>query len=333
MKSLASKIVLSLSISALIVPAGFVVARTSKNSTTYGAVTVPALGVDEPAILASNPFYGLTDLVRGMKDSFASGRLNKASVKLDTLNLKAAQLLKIRSIAPDNTKSITKALNEYQLASYQYTIALARLTADDFKGEDAAGAVSEFINSSLVNLRFIDDLLATTQTNSEQALLGEVFERLAQGTVKLFVDVIGFANVRVHIIGNLPTDSLIAIRNAEMIAGLAKEATAMGYTDAAQEFMSLRVSLLDDIADALVGGHAGATAPKLMSASLSLMPPAPNTPVSHLQANQISEFSILAGSAAERIQTLSYLLSTEQLAQDTDLIALRNQLLIKVFSK
>jgi hypothetical protein len=63
------------------------------------------------------------------------------------------------------------------------------------------------------------------------------------------------------------------------------------------------------------------------------MPPAPNTPVSHLQANQISEFSILAGSAAERIQTLSYLLSTEQFAQDTDLIALRNQLLIKVFSK
>ncbi len=325
-----AKIAAVVSIGALIAPVGLAFARTPKNQIAYGAVNVQAFGVAEPAILASNPFYGLSDLVRDMQESFASGRLGKAQAKLATLNLKAAQLLKIRSVAPDNTKSIVKALSEYQLAVYQYTIAAARLTGDDFKTSDAA---ADFVNSGLVNLRFIDDLLAASQTSADQALLSEIFDRLAQGTVKLFVDDIGLTAVRLQISGAPISDPFIAVRTAEMIAALAKAATVLEYTDAAQELMALRISLLDAVAGVLAGGQDGAAAPKLLSASLSLMPAAPNTPVSHLQLDQVSQLNILAGSAAERIQTLSYLLSTKEFAQDSDLITLRNQLLIKIFSK
>jgi len=317
----------------LFTSANFALARTPKVQVNYGAVTIAALGVEEPAILASNPFYGLTDLMRGMKDSFASGYLEKALLKKANLNLKAAQLLKIRMVAPENTKSIVKALNEYQLAVYQYGIMTSRLSAADFSSTGGAGTASGFIDSSLINLRFIDDVLANSQTSFDQAILNEIFDRLAQASLKIFVDDIGLTTAKLHIMDTLPGDSLVAIRNAEMISALAKEATVNDNFAAAQELMALRVAMLDDIAGRLVGSNLDTASAKTMSATLSIMPVAATTPISHLLPNQVADLNILAGLPAERIQTLSYLLSTPEFSQDTDLIALRNQLLIKVFSR
>lgn len=265
-----------------------------------GAVTFAKLGVNEPAIIISNPFYGFTNLVHGVKETMNTEGSDKVALRADQLNRKAAELIKMRSVAPDRVKLLSQALGEYQFAVYQYAFAINRLTPDDVTGGEFAYAQTQ---TMLMNLRLIDDLLASVSASSDQAVLTDLADRLSASASYLFTGVIGLANITTYVLSmSAPFD---LVRNAEMFALLAKQAAGQGENDLAKEFLAIRTELLN----AFIAGQ------------------------TESEIDITSQFEALSGTAAERIQTLSYLLTIPMFADNAHLISARNLLLIKVFSR
>lgn len=261
---------------------------------------------NEPAIIASNPLYGLVDFFRGVGGSepFISGRVAKVSVRLAVLDRKAAELLKMRSVAPDNVKMLSKAVNEYQRAVYQYAFAAAPLAAADISSDPRAEEfIDSVVNSTLTHVRLIDELLSVSTKNTEQAVLGDMLDTLADASAKAFAGAIGTESIRVRLVADSEYRGITMVRNAEALALLAKNAATLGHNAVSQELLSMRLAILNIFAPQLT------------------------------HETTLSEFSQLVGSRNERIQTISYLLSLPELSQNSDLINLRNQLLIQVFSK
>ncbi len=288
-------VICSLSICALAAPAAFAA------SSRVEAVTISDLvGSDVPAIVVSNPLYGFIDMLRGVKDPFVAGRVGKLSSRLSILDRKAAELLKMRDVAPGNAKLIGRAVTEYQVAVYQYGVAASQVTIADIDAS-AADFVGQVVADTITHLRLLDELLAGSATTANQAVIGDMLDDFADTSVKLFDGSFDLDKVATQL-ANGKMEPLSAVRQAEMLAILAKHAAGLGYTDAAQRFLSVRVSLLDMVA-------------------------------SEYDSSGFADFSLLVGSQAERIQTISYLLSRPELMGNSDMITLRNQLLIQVFSK
>ena len=292
-----------LSAVAMAMPAGFASARSAQAQMVNRPITIKRLGVPKPAILVGNPFYDLTDLVRGMNVRLASGKTAKVSALLDLLDRKAAELITTESVAPDNAKLISRAVTEYQLVAYQFAVAAGQLSASDLAGDDAPAFADKVIDTIFTNLQLIDERLADGDMSVDHAVLSDVFVRLSDATVRLFSEVIGFDSVRVRLLVGEDDVDLDAVRTAEMCAALAKRAAAVNNSEAARQLLSLRGAILDTVAE-------------LVDDEIS-----------------VADIGALAGSHTERIQTVSYLLGKKDLAKNADLVNLRNRFLIEVFAK
>lgn len=301
---------------------------------SVGGVSRKDIGVSEPAFIVSNPLYGMIDTVRGVNDSFVIGRLDKLASRLKIIDRKSAELIKMRDVAPDNARLLNRAIKEYQGAIYQFNVAAAKLTSADLIDDSEADAfIDTILNSTLIHLRLIDELLASSVTTTDIAILSDMFDRFADTSVKLFIDVFGFDSVRLRL-ADRSVEGLAAVREAEMFGVLAKHAVDFDDTTAAQQLLSLRAQILDTFASKL---SSPSTAPVAkLSAGIATFAAGvahSSDPESSVDEVIFDEFSRLVGGQAERIQTISYLLSRPELLSNQQLIDLRNGLLIQVFSK
>ncbi len=302
---------------------------------SIGGVSRKDIGVSEPAFIVSNPLYGMIDTVRDVKESFVVGRLDKVSSRLKLIDRKAAELIKMRDIAPDNARLLKRAISEYQTAIYQFNVAANKLTSSDLLNDAGADAfIDAILNSTLIHLRLIDELLASSVTTTDVAILGDMFDHFADTSVKLFIDVFGFDSVKLRLTER-STHGLAAVREAEMFGVLARHAADFGYTTAAQQLLGLRAQILDSFASEL--GAVSNTGPTAkMSASIASFAAGVTrsaAPAATIDESAFDDFSRLVGGQAERIQTISYLLSRPELLSNQQLVNLRNSLLIQVFSK
>jgi hypothetical protein len=305
-------------------------------------VTIAKLGVKNPPFIVSNPFYGLTDTMRGIKDTFVYGKISKVQARIALINRKAAELLKMRQVAPGNAKLMSRALAEYQLAIYQYTLAANQLTSDEVLESDEADALMDTITATtFLHMRLIDERIAESTSNADQAVLGEVRDRFADASIRLFADVFGMDSVRLRLaslglIDGTVVDNetiLTTIRNAEMFSTLAKRAFALEKTQDATAFLELRADLLESVAGSLVVATppTQALSKAVSRAATSLLSIEAAAPA--IDTTLFEGLQSLAGTRTERLQTLSFLLNTKALQQSTELTSLRNGLLLEAFSR
>src|SRR3989344_2829763 len=78
------------------------------------SITVQDLGVTEPGILPTSPFYFFKEMGRGVQSLFTFNPVAKAELELKIANEKAAEVKKITETQPQNTQAIQKALENYQ---------------------------------------------------------------------------------------------------------------------------------------------------------------------------------------------------------------------------
>ena len=291
----------------LIVATPFACAKVNKQI-AVGSITIEQLGVDEPAIVVSNPFYPIKSLMRDVSTSLNISKVSKVTARANTLNDKAAELLKIRTVAPANEKLLNRAINEYQTAVYQYGFALGRLSADGIDGQVTLQLQKLVATTALAHLRLVDDLLASALPNGEQAVLVDVADRLADATVRSLA---ASPNIDFRAIFKSESpevaDSDSLFRQAEAVSVLARRSAIAGANTIAQDLLLLRGELLTT----------GAAAFTETNSKLTLA----------------DELLLLSGSKNERLQSILYLLGTKQFDGNQSLINARNQLLIQVFAR
>ncbi len=72
------------------------------------------LGVENPGMLPTSPFYFLKEWRRGINKFFTFNPVKKAELELDEINQRAAEIKKMEEIAPQNIEAINKASSNYQ---------------------------------------------------------------------------------------------------------------------------------------------------------------------------------------------------------------------------
>jgi chromosome segregation ATPase len=77
-------------------------------------ITTNDLGVENPGILPSSPFYFLKEWRRGIKKMLTFDPVKKAELELKEANERAAEIKKLEEVAPSNIEAITKAAANYQ---------------------------------------------------------------------------------------------------------------------------------------------------------------------------------------------------------------------------
>lgn len=79
-------------------------------------ITTEDLGISDPGVLPTSPFYFFKEAGRGLQGFFTFNPVSKAELELKFANEKAAEVKKITETQPQNTEAIKKALENYQVS-------------------------------------------------------------------------------------------------------------------------------------------------------------------------------------------------------------------------
>ncbi len=104
----------SLNFVALGVASAQVTANTTANTVAQTQnITTADLGVSNPGLLPTNPFYFIKEWGRGIRMFFTFDQVSKAKYELNITNQKAAELSKVQELDPKNNQAIQEAINNY----------------------------------------------------------------------------------------------------------------------------------------------------------------------------------------------------------------------------
>lgn len=91
------------------------------------AVTVQDLGVEEPTLLPSSPFYFLKNLRRGVQKVFTFSPVKKAELELKIADEKIAEAKKLAQISPEKTRALERAMENYRVSQEALRVRLEGL--------------------------------------------------------------------------------------------------------------------------------------------------------------------------------------------------------------
>ena len=121
-------------------------------------LTLEDLGIENPGILISNPFYFIKKFRRSTWRIFTFSQLKRADFELDVLNEKAAE---IKLLLELNSKSESL---EFAVMNYQSTLDSLQTVFSNLKDSSNNGAVNQLLdkltNQVLTHLRLFDELKA-----------------------------------------------------------------------------------------------------------------------------------------------------------------------------
>ena len=141
-------------------------------------LTSEDLGIENPGLLASNPFYFVKNFRRSTLRTFTFNQLKKADFELDVLNEKAAEIKLLQEINPES------AALENALADYRFTLETLQAALDNIRDSGANPPLDRLLDKltdrALKHLRFFDelkgrfDLTGKERVDSLQEKFGEV---------------------------------------------------------------------------------------------------------------------------------------------------------------
>lgn len=77
-------------------------------------ITTQDLGVENPGLLPTSPFYFLKEWQRVIRKTLTFNPIKKAELEADDANQRAAEIKKLEEVAPQNIEAITKAVDKYK---------------------------------------------------------------------------------------------------------------------------------------------------------------------------------------------------------------------------
>ena len=107
-------IIISLFLLAIVAAPVAFAEETTTATAPAAEVTTADLGVANPGMLPTSPFYFLKNWGRSIKRIVTIDPVKKADLELDIANQQAAEIKKMEEVSPDKIAAITKATEKYQ---------------------------------------------------------------------------------------------------------------------------------------------------------------------------------------------------------------------------
>ena len=174
--------ILSLSIFALLL-AGNVFAQEIETSLDAiieaEVVTAADLGVQEPGLLPTSPFYFFKEIGRGLQRVLTFNAVAKTELELKIASEKAAEAKKVADQDPDNTRGISRALLNYERAQKRLQQRLEQLK-ETSENPNIDRLLDQVAQRAIANEKLLDGLEAKHET--QKSIIQNIRARI-QGTL------------------------------------------------------------------------------------------------------------------------------------------------------
>lgn len=120
-------------------------------------VTAQDLGIENPGILPTNPFYFFKEFSRGVRRFFIFDPVGRAEFELKVLNEKAAELEVVEEIDPTDTDAIDNAIDNYNENVERLRAALEAL-AENSENPNVDRLLDKLTDRALRHQQLFDEL-------------------------------------------------------------------------------------------------------------------------------------------------------------------------------
>jgi hypothetical protein len=148
-------------------------------------ITTKDLGVENPGILPTSPFYFLKSITRNIKRVFTINPVKKTELELEIANQQAAEIKKLEEVAPNRVDAISKAV-----ANYQTNVERLKNRLDELKETSQNPNINELVekltNRSIKHQQLFDELKNKFEDNKELGQQIEVVqEKISEAVAKV----------------------------------------------------------------------------------------------------------------------------------------------------
>ncbi|MEK7062253.1 MAG: DUF5667 domain-containing protein [Patescibacteria group bacterium] len=148
-------------------------------------ITAKDLGIENPGILPTSPFYFFKNIMRNMKRIFTVNPIKKAELELDIANQQAAEIKKVEEIYPERVDAILKAT-----ANYQTNVERLKNRLEDLKetsqNPNIDKLVEKLADQSIKHQQFFDELKSKFEDNDElKQRIEAAQERVSETVAKI----------------------------------------------------------------------------------------------------------------------------------------------------
>lgn len=194
--------------------------QTSAGRATTSEVEKVDLGVENPGILPSSPFYFIKEWRRSITRFFTTNPVKRAELELNEANERAAEIKKLEETAPSKIEAITKAANNYQENMERLKTRLEQLKQTS-ENPNVDKLVENLIDRSIKHNELFDNLKDKFQEQAElkdrleagQETISEVISEIPQQ----FENATEFQQKLLDKIQNLPDSPLKEVRAVEIL--------------------------------------------------------------------------------------------------------------------
>lgn len=150
-------------------------------------ITTKDLGVENPGVLPTSPFYFLKEWARGIRKTFTFNPVKKAELELQYTNERAAEIKKMEEVAPSKINAITRAAENYQKNVEQLKNRLDQLK-ETTQNPDVDKLLDKIVGNSLQHQQLFDELKSKFENQPElkekleasQEKIGEIITNLSE---------------------------------------------------------------------------------------------------------------------------------------------------------
>ncbi|TSC89245.1 MAG: hypothetical protein G01um10143_626 [Parcubacteria group bacterium Gr01-1014_3] len=150
-------------------PAGVLTAAGEPVEITISAdesVSAAELGVENPGILPSNPFYFFKELGRTIQRVFTFNPTSRVTLELDIANTKLAELKKVEEVSGDDHEAILDAVENYQAAQARLKARLEALR-ETSKNPEVDKLLSKLAERTIQHEKVFDELITRFDDSQE----------------------------------------------------------------------------------------------------------------------------------------------------------------------
>ena len=150
-------------------------------------VTTKDLGVEEPGILPSSPFYFLKNWGRGVQRIFTFNPINRAALELQIVNQQAAEIKKMEEAAPVSNRldAISQAIGNYQSNVDRLKNRLEDIE-ETSKNPKVNDLLEKLIDRSIKHQELFDNLMGKFEASGE---LKDSFKKTKEKLNDVFADI------------------------------------------------------------------------------------------------------------------------------------------------
>jgi hypothetical protein len=149
------------------------------------AITVADLGIEDPGLLPTNPFYFLKEFGRTTRRWFTFDPIKRAELELQITNEKAAEAKRVQESRSEEPEAIARALENYQKSQDRLKSRLEELK-DISQNPNLDRLLEGVLDRSLMHAKLFDELEDQFSDDADVARLSkEVKDKIADSAAAL----------------------------------------------------------------------------------------------------------------------------------------------------